>query len=164
MRKKKRNTKEVNTGSMADIAFLLLVFFLVTTSLDQDYGISSNISKPFEVPDSVTLATNTVVLNNEGQFMINNVRCPRGTLVSALNEVLSKEIGIKNAILVKTEREVDYDLFIYTINEVKRSFHVHYNELAVSSFNKEFDELSAVNKSYLMQSHPVVLAEEILEL
>ena len=38
LKKKKRNEAEIPTSSMADIAFLLLIFFLVTTTIDVDTG------------------------------------------------------------------------------------------------------------------------------
>ncbi len=48
----RRDTPEINAGSMADIAFLLLIFFLVTTTMDIDAGISRRL--PEKQPPNIT--------------------------------------------------------------------------------------------------------------
>ena len=48
MARKKREVPEVNSSSTADIAFLLLIFFLITTSMDTDRGLARQLPPPPE--------------------------------------------------------------------------------------------------------------------
>ena len=54
MAKKKRKLPDVNTSSTADIAFLLLIFFLVTSSMDTDSGLARQLPQPPQDEDNLT--------------------------------------------------------------------------------------------------------------
>jgi biopolymer transport protein ExbD len=72
----KREIPEINAGSMADIAFLLLIFFLVTTTMDKDTGILRQMSVKIELPPEyeppVVAKRNLMKIqaNAQGQLMI----------------------------------------------------------------------------------------------
>ncbi len=68
----KREIPEVNAGSMADIAFLLLIFFLVTTTMDKDTAYLRTIPQKIKVDKPIELEKKNVLLikANQDQFFI----------------------------------------------------------------------------------------------
>lgn len=72
----KRDIPEINAGSMADIAFLLLIFFLVTTTMDKDQAYIRNIPKKIEVKTDIVEVEERNVMaikaNNQNQLMVRN--------------------------------------------------------------------------------------------
>jgi biopolymer transport protein ExbD len=72
---KRLPSPEINAGSMADIAFLLLIFFLVTTTMDVDSGIARKLPPPLDIkidPPKVKERNVLVVLiNSADQIMVN---------------------------------------------------------------------------------------------
>ena len=69
---KRRASVEINSSSMADIAFLLLVFFLVTTTISMDKGIS--LVLPAEGNELVVSQKNIVniLVNESGKILVDN--------------------------------------------------------------------------------------------
>jgi biopolymer transport protein ExbD len=70
----KREIPEINAGSMADIAFLLLIFFLVTTTMDKDQAYIRSIPKKIEIKsDPVKVEERNILAikaNNQNQLMV----------------------------------------------------------------------------------------------
>ena len=69
----KRSAPEVNAGSMADIAFLLLIFFLVTTTIEKDSGINRKLPPIEELEEDVVIKQKnifTVLLNGKDQLLV----------------------------------------------------------------------------------------------
>ena len=69
----RRSAPEVNAGSMADIAFLLLIFFLVTTTIETDSGINRKLPPMEEIIDPPIIKERnifTVVVNKNNQILV----------------------------------------------------------------------------------------------
>lgn len=70
----KREAPEVNAGSMADIAFLLLIFFLVTTTIGVDQGINRLLPRYEDNPPPVDINERNimrVLVNKDNQLLVN---------------------------------------------------------------------------------------------
>ena len=82
---KKRKTSEINSSSMADIAFLLLIFFLVTTSMSTSTGLARRLPQP--LPDDVEVPP--VDVNKRNIFVVK---------INSQNQLLvqGEEISIKD--------------------------------------------------------------------
>ena len=69
----RRSAPEVNAGSMADIAFLLLIFFLVTTTIEKDKGIARQLPPPIEDEQDVILKEKNLFIvnvNKDDQLLV----------------------------------------------------------------------------------------------
>lgn len=134
-RKKPRaESEEVNAGSMADIAFLLLIFFLVATTLTTDKGLMLKLP-PEDRPQTELNERNVfnIKLNSSNALMVEGeVRDDLRGLDGELEEFimnngtdpLSSESPAKAIISLKTNRGTDYEKFIEVLDEVKG---VYYN-------------------------------------
>ena len=144
----KRAAPEVNAGSMADIAFLLLIFFLVTTTIPKDSGISRKLPPidPNETKPPIIREKNifTVKLNGKDQLLVEDELMEVKDLRAAAFEFLdnngdgtcsfckgkrnpesSDNPTDKAVISLKNERETSYSTYISVQNELVAA----YNEL-----------------------------------
>lgn len=138
MKKKQRRSQEINASSMADIAFLLLIFFLVTTQISTDKGLS--ILLP---PKREKDALNEVKLNDRNVFKIlvnsrnqllvedepmniNNLRDETKKFINNNGRIKELSDNPKEAVVsYKTDRGTRYSIYVRVLDEIKAA----YNEL-----------------------------------
>ncbi len=126
LEKKKKRDHEIPTSSMADIAFLLLIFFLVTTTMDTDKGI------PMILPErGGELKINPkniakILVNESGDVLFDNEIVDDAILRELVTTRL-KERGYdvdgkpKLIVSIKTDRDTEYDRYITILDIVKES-------------------------------------------
>ena len=168
----KRSAPEVNAGSMADIAFLLLIFFLVTTPIETDSGINRKLPPIEDVEDPPIIKEKnifTVVVNKNNQLLVEEELTDVSDLRSMAIEFLdngggegeeacdycqgdrdpkSSDNPDKAIISLKNDRETSYKIYIAVQNELVAA----YNDLRDREFNRLFpnESMSFVeaNKKY----------------
>ena len=130
LKKKERTPPFIPTSSMADIAFLLLIFFLVTTTIDVDTGIGMVLPPKLEedvIPPPIKERNVLKILVNEqGQVLLevlpSAVSLVRNEVKThVLNNGLDPryaEATDKALVSIKTARETPYDAYIQVLDEV----------------------------------------------
>ena len=149
-----RKSPEVNAGSMADIAFLLLIFFLVTTTIETDSGINRKLPPMEELIDPPIIKERnifTVVVNKNNDILVEEkpmeLRDVREAAVAFLDnggglgeeacdyckgerDGSSSDNPDKAIISLKNDRETDYKVYISVQNELVAA----YNQLRDREF------------------------------
>lgn len=142
LKKKKTRDAEIPTASMADIAFLLLIFFLVTTTIDVDTGIGMVLPPPLEedvTPPPVKERNMLKILVNEqGQILLEDrpsaVNMVRGEVKKHVTnfgaDINYSETPNKALISIKTASETPYSAYIDVIDETWMAYFEIWNSEA----------------------------------
>ncbi|WP_298237628.1 biopolymer transporter ExbD [uncultured Algibacter sp.] len=148
----KRAAPEVNAGSMADIAFLLLIFFLVTTTIPKNSGINRKLPPMEESDEDVIIKQKnifTILINGKDQLLVEDELMELKNLRKAATEFLdnggdgscnycqggkdpaSSDNPDKAIISLKNDRETSYAVYIAVQNEIVAAYNVLRNRRAL---------------------------------
>lgn len=160
--RQRRGIDTQNSGPMADIAFLLLVFFLLASTLNVDQGLRTQLSAPLQNVNEETIVQSQLLLNKHGLLLCNGVMVEDQNLERELIRSYSTEPKVKNVLLFSCEREVDYIAFVSTLDKVKASFELFRDEVSKSKFNTPWKLLKPQQQARIVEDHPFVLAEDVV--
>ncbi|MBS9460865.1 biopolymer transporter ExbD [Flagellimonas sp. 389] len=161
---RRKGAPEVNAGSMADIAFLLLIFFLVTTTIETDAGLDRMLP-PMEPPENPPIIKQknifTVNINKNGQLLVEDNLMQLTELRTAATAFLengadgscdyckgrrdpaSSDNPVKAIISLKNDRETKYSTYITVQNELVGAYNDLRNREAQRLFGQDFTKMES---------------------
>ena len=116
-KRKKRGEADIPTSAMADIAFLLLIFFLVTTTIDMDKGLTLVLPAKGEQKEIPKRNISNILINAQGQVLLDEelVEIPRIRFIA--EEKMRRNPNI--IFSLKTARETKYQIYIDVLDQLK---------------------------------------------
>ena len=183
---RRKGAPEVNAGSMADIAFLLLIFFLVTTTIETDAGLDRMLP-PIEPPDTDVIIKQknifVVNINKNGQLLVEeqlmDIRDLRAAAIAFLDnggsptgtpeycnyckgkrDEKSSDSPQKAIISLKNDRETTYSTYITVQNELVAAYNDLRNREAKRLYGRDFTEMES---EYLNPETPSSVRDELKE-
>ena len=163
----RRATPEVNAGSMADIAFLLLIFFLVTTTIEKDKGIARQLPPPIEEDLDVVIKQKNLFIvnvNKNDQLLVEDELLELKDLRQAAIDFLdnggapsgspefcnycqgdrspeSSDNPQKAVISVQNDRLTSYEMYISVQNELVAAYNTLRNRESQRLFGWDFTDM-----------------------
>ncbi|WP_224996365.1 biopolymer transporter ExbD [Cesiribacter sp. SM1] len=142
-RKKDRGSPEVNSSSMADIAFLLLVFFLVTTTIPNDKGLLIQLPQkldPNEPPPDIKLNERnvfTVRINSADNLLVEDEplqdvyqlkQMVKDHVLNPNNDPNKAENPLEAVVSLKNDRGTSYERFVTVLDQLQAAYYEIYGE------------------------------------
>lgn len=164
IRRRKHQVPGLNTTSTADISFMLLIFFLVTTSMDIDKGVRRELPPADQNKEQQAL-TNvekenlmTLVLTADGQLLCNNHPLPLQRVRYRVADFVLQR-GRRHLIALSADRHTSYDVYFRLQNELMLAYRQVYSSLAQQHYHRSFTELTVAQKEALTKAYPQRIAE-----
>ena len=185
----KKNIPEINASSQADIAFTVLIFFLVVSTMDVDTGLVRMLPPmpdPNVKQEDIKVKERNLLLvfvSGSGGIMAGGKIIHLDALKDKakefiLNPLEDKDLPEKKpteiempdgskwtypvsegVISLQNTRDTSYERYIEVQNELTRAFNEVRDELSMSKFNKEFKDLTEAENKVITKAIPMKISE-----
>lgn len=186
MARKKKKVPEINASSQADIAFLLLIFFLVTTTMAVNKGLARRLPPPVpadqKTEDLKVKERNVfvVLINSENQLMVQGEFMEVSALKDAAKEFilnvnddpdLPEKVPVEidffgtvmltkdHVISLQNDRGTSYAKYIEVQNELVAAYNELRNELSMSKWGMAYEDLNEEQQKAVQKYYPQKISE-----
>ena len=189
MARAKKKAGEINSSSMADIAFLLLIFFLVTTTMDVDTGMKRTLPPwidPTEQQNDVDVNERNVLkvnVSRSGAIMVGTEEY-RSSDLRRVGEHsrLSREVYFflvdpersnkrdmeidgasykvsEGLVSLKADDETEYKVYLKVQDELTHAFNLYRDDISRQVYGKKYDELNDLEAQHVRKAVPMKISE-----
>lgn len=164
MKTKKRVVPVVSAGSLADVAFLLLIFFLVTTTIQTDTGLSVLLpvwteNESFEEKEDRNVLS--VIINSENQLMIEGEQAQLNDLKTRTKQLILEEAESPKLAIVSLQNDngTSYETYIAVYNKIKAGYNDIWEDESLRRFGQHYDDLDKKSQADVRKNYPLVISE-----
>ena len=186
---KKKNIPEINASSQADIAFTVLIFFLVVSTMDIDTGIVRMLppmADPNVKQEDIKVKERNLLLvfvSGSGNIMAGGKVISLNALKDKAKEFILNPLDDKDlpekkvtdiempdgskwaypvsegVISLQNTRDTSYQVYIQVQNELTRAFNEVRDEVSMSKFGKKFEDLDEAERKVITKAIPMKISE-----
>ena len=168
-KKHKRMDNAISAGSMADIAFLLLIFFLVTTTIVEDKGIMVKLP-PYEQDATVNPPSKNVLsvkINGAGELMFEGEQLDITRLKTQVQDFIMNKTKRKDrpsspnkaVVSLQNDRSTPYENYIEVYDILKSAYHGLWDTEGRRRYGSTFDNLGVKEQRAIKKKIPMVISE-----
>jgi len=158
IKKKKERDAKIPDAGMSDIVFLLLLFFLVSTTIDVDTGIGMSLPEFQEEQEFVPISKERLVavnINEHGDVLLNKEIIAIPQISANLIEKIESKINLpsnkKLIVSIKTDRRTNYNLYIQALDQIVAAYAEVQNKYAQQVYGKKLEELTPEEKKIVVK-------------
>lgn len=162
IKKKKHKVPGINAASMADVSFMLLFFFLVTTSMDVDKGLIRQIPPPDEPTQPPTIVESKQLLafniTAEDIVLMNGNEVSTDTIRDFVEKFVER-IGYDHLITIETDPNSSYNAYFNLENEIVGAYNIQRDKTAQKLYGKNYSECTDDEQMEIRDASPQHIAE-----
>ena len=162
----RRQIPELNTTSTADISFMLLIFFLVTSSMDTDKGLMRQMAPPpleHEQPlDINKSAVMRVALDDKDQLTCDDKTVTLDELGQAVMAMASVN-RTGHVVSIQADRQTSYVAYFKMQNTIVRAYQTLREQYAQQHYGKRYQYCNSEERQAINDYYPQRISEDIQE-
>jgi len=184
----KRKVPQLNTNSTADFSFLMLTFFLLTSSINTEQGIPRRLPPPSQQEDKTIVDINqrnvlTVLVNFKDELLVKHSLMDKAIPINQLKDIAKEFLANANnspnlpekkitlidhigeyavsqgVISLTNDQSTTYSMYVQVQNELQRAVNELRDQVSVNYFGKQYEKLDTAMQRSIQKAVPMNISE-----